>query len=143
MESNEVAVHIKATSVASRSAFLEPDGTTYPTRWSGTESVKFSLNFSNSPKSATAVTEDGGKTADFEVALTDDNSGSYTIYGLSPATSAISFNADYKSINVEIPNIQTPLDNSCDEAAQVLAGKSVTTDAFSSDIVMTFKHVTA
>ena len=142
-QNDEVQVHITAQSVDSRSAFIEPNGTTYPTRWSGSESVKFSLNLANTTKQATATTTDEGVTASFDVKLTDDRSGAYTIYGVSPAASAISFSDSYKSITIEVPSTQTPLDKSCDEAAQVLIGQTNTMDALPEAVAMPFKHFTA
>lgn len=142
-QNDEVKVHITAQSVDSRSAFMEPNGTTYPTRWSGSESVKFSLNLANTTKQATATTTDEGVTASFDTTLADDESGAYTIYGVSPATAAIAFSSSYSSITIEVPSTQTPLDQSCDEAAQVLVGQTNTLDALPEEVAMSFKHFTA
>ena len=141
---NLVKIHVKAVSSDSRSTFIEPDGNTYPTRWSGNEKVKFSLNYaSNGAKTVNAVTEDGGVTADFNVTLTDDQSGEYTLVAVSPTSASVSFSNEHKSATIDVPAIQTPLATSCDEAAQILAAESATTTTLPTEVSMSFKHMTA
>lgn len=141
---NLVKIHVKAVSSDSRSTFIEPDGNTYPTRWSGNEKVKFSLNYAyNGAKAFNAVTEDGGVTADFDIQLTDDESGEYTLVAVSPTSASISFSNEHKSATIDVPAIQTPLATSCDEAAQILAAESATTTTLPTEVSMSFKHMTA
>lgn len=141
---NLVKIHVKAVSSDSRSTFIEPDGNTYPTRWSGNEKVKFSLNYAyNGAKAFDAVTEDGGVTADFDIQLTDDESGEYTLVAVSPTSASISFSNEHMSATIDVPAIQTPLASSCDEAAQILVAKSATTATLPTEVSMSFKHMTA
>lgn len=134
---------IAFSSVITRTAFGEADGNTYPTLWTGNEKIRIGLNNNannGTSKEATITTEDNVK-ATWTAEITDDESGEYTLYALCPAVAMNSTRADGWS--VKIPETQTPSENSCDEAAQILVAKSETYTEFPSSVEMHFKHFTA
>lgn len=135
---------ISFSSEVTRTAFGEPDGTTYPTLWTGNEQIKIGLNNASTdskPVAADVTATEDGKKATWTAEITDDESGSYTLYALSPASAYLSTKVD--GWGVTIPEVQTPIENSCDEAAQILVAKSATTDVLPSNVTMHFKHLTA
>lgn len=139
-------VKINAVSPESRTAFGDLNEGKYPTLWEGNESIKAALNMANlygkDPISLTSVSDDK-KTATFEASFTDDASGSYTIYAVSPASAYVSgINTKY-NFNLEIPTEQTPTATSCDPKAQILVGQSATTTTRPTSVDMQFKHMTA
>lgn len=141
----QTGVKVDFTTVANdtRTHFGEADGSKYPTLWTGNETVAVSLNYASQVEANVTASEDF-KTANFNATLEDDNSGAYTIFALSPAAALYNaINASYKSWSIEIPTEQTPSVVSCDEAAQIIAAKSATTDALPTSVDLTFKHVTA
>lgn len=134
---------ISFSSVVTRTAFGEPDGNTYPTLWSGNEKIRVGLNHAannQATKEATITTEDN-ISASWTAEIVDDESGSYTFYAMSPSVAMNSTRVDGWS--VKVPEVQTPLDNSCDEAAQILVAKSEDYTEFPSSVSMHFQHFTA
>lgn len=139
----KVKVQFSAGEATTRTAFGEPTENSYPTLWTGGESIKIGLNNASdsSTVSATATAVEGGKAATWTAEIEDDGSGSYTLYALCPASAYLSTRAN--GWGVTIPNTQTPSENSCDEAAQIIVSKSATTDALPTTVDMDFTHVTA
>lgn len=137
-----VKVNVTMTIDESRTSFGEPDGNSYPTEWSGDEKIKYSLNF-DSAKDVTPVFADDMTSASAELELTDDESGAYTIYAISPADACLSNNATYKNWNISIPTTQAPSEISCDPTAQILYAVSNTSDVLDASYSLAFKHVTA
>ena len=139
-------VKINAAAPETRTVFGTLDDGEYPTLWEGNESIKAALNMANlygkDPISLTSVSDDK-KTATFEASFTDDASGSYTIYAVSPASAYVSgINTKY-NFNLLIPTEQTPTATSCDPKAQILVGQSATTTTRPTSVDMQFKHMTA
>ncbi|MBQ2417154.1 MAG: hypothetical protein II282_03045, partial [Alistipes sp.] len=134
-------VKINAVSPESRTVFGDLNEGKYPTLWTGDETIKAALNMANlygkDPISLTSVSDDK-KTATFEASFTDDASGSYTIYAVSPASAANGLDTQYKSWTIVVPTEQTPTATSCDPAAQILVGKSATTTSVPSEVTMNF-----
>ena len=136
-------VQFFAESIETKTAFGTPDGTTYPTLWTGNdEAVKMSLNYA-SPKDADVKVSDDFTTASFTSEITDDESGAYVFYAMSPASAYNSFNATSKYLSATISTTQTPLANSVDEKAQVLYAISEQFDEMPSSVSLNFKHFTA
>ena len=136
-------VQFIAESIETKTAFGTPDGTTYPTLWTANDKdVKISLNYA-SPKDASVTVLDGGESARFVADITDDASGAYVFYALSPAKSYNSFNGNDKYLSAAIPTSQTPLANSVDESAQILYAISDQYDEMPGSVAMNFKHFTA
>lgn len=142
VEKSGVKVSFTAVDTQTRTSFGEADGTNYPTLWTGNEEVIIGLNnISNGSTVKAAITTEDNKSAHWEAEITDDESGSYTLYALSPASAYLSTRAG--GWGVTIPTTQTPLENSCDEAAQIIAAMSETTTTLPTSVKMQFKHVTA
>ena len=125
----KVTVEFFADFAETRTSFGEKDAKGYPSSWSGNEKVAFSLNEA-ACVSANATTS--GATANFKIELTDDGTTEGAIYAFSPegtytSTTGIStagftgVSANYDNAYVWIPTEQTPLANSCDEGAHLIA----------------------
>lgn len=136
-------VQFFANSIETKTAFGTPDGKTYPTLWTvNDEEVLVSMNLTSSD-SYKITPSDDFKTARFEAEITDDETGSYTFYSVSPASANIQFNSSYKSYNLEIPTTQNPSPTSVDEKAQILAAKSIVYDQFPNSVELNYSHLTA
>lgn len=141
LPTEEVSIQFNAQSAETRTAFGTPTEGVYPTLWTANQSVKISLNLASAKDVTSMTVADDQKSAHFEATISDDNSGAYTFYALSPAVAHNSTTSTYWS--VKIPETQTPLENSCDEAAQILLAKSETTATLPTSVDLRFKHVTA
>ena len=140
----EFTVKINAVSPESRTVFGDLNEGKYPTLWEGDETIKAALNVSTAKSVNIADVSNDGASATFdEVTFTDDASGSYTIYAVSPASAASGLDTQYKSWTIVVPTEQTPTATSCDPAAQILVGKSATTTSVPSEVTMNFNHFTA
>ena len=140
----EFTVKINAAAPETRTVFGTLDEGEYPTLWEGDETIKVALNVSTAKSVNIADVSNDGASATFdEVTFTDDASGSYTIYAVSPASAANGLDTQYKSWTIVVPTEQTPTATSCDPAAQILVGKSATTTSVPSEVTMNFNHFTA
>lgn len=136
-------VQFYAESIETKTAFGTPENGVYPTLWSANdETVKLSLNYA-SPKDADVEVSDDFTTASFTAEITDDESGAYVFYAMSPASAFNSFHSNYKYLSANISTTQTPLANSVDEKAQVLYAVSEQFDEMPSSVSLNFKHFTA
>ena len=143
LPTEEVSIQFNAQSAETRTVFGTPTEGVYPTLWTANQSVKISLNLASAKDVTSMTVADDQKSAHFEATISDDNSGAYTFYALSPAVAHNSVHKDNNYWSVKIPETQTPLENSCDEAAQILLAKSETTNTLPSMVDLRFKHVTA
>lgn len=136
-------VTFNAVSPATKTTFGTLSGSKYPTYWTANDSkVKVAQNISDGIDAT--VTKDSDTEASFTADFTDDGSGSYTFYAISPASAVVSgVNKTYFSWNVEIPTTQTPTASGPDESAMILAATSSTVGSFPTDVDLSFKHVTA
>ena len=136
-------VQFIAESIETKTAFGTPNGNVYPTLWTDNDvAVKLSLNY-NSPKDAEVEVSDDYKTARFDAEITDDNTGSYVFYAMSPASAYNSFQGSNKYLSANILTAQKSLENSVDEAAQVLYAVSDSFNEFPESVSLNFKHFTA
>ena len=136
-------VQFFAESIETKTAFGTPDDKTYPTLWTANDkAVKLSLNYA-SPKDADIEVSDDFTTASFTAEITDDGSGAYVFYAMSPASAYNSFHESNKYLSANISTTQTPLANSVDEKAQVLYAVSDQFDEMPSSVSLNFKHFTA
>ena len=134
-------VQFFAESIETKTAFGTPDGTTYPTLWTANdEKVAVALNGTSKDAEVAEVAEDG-KTASFETTFTDDGSGAYQFFALSPASAKNNINATVISANIW--SAQTPSVNSVDENAMVLYAVSDQYTEFPTSVSVNFKHFTA
>ena len=138
-------VQFFAESIETKTAFGTPDGTTYPTLWTANDaSVKLLLNL-NEEFTADVTVADDFKTASFNAEVKVDaetpSSAPYTFYAMSPASAFLGKNATRYSAT--IPTTQIPLENSVDEAAQILYAVSEEFDEIPNTVTLNFKHFTA
>lgn len=136
-------ITFNAVSPATRTTFGTLSEGKYPTIWSGNESeVKIAQNYSNGIEAS--VTKKSDTEATFGATFTDDESGSYTFYAVSPASAVVSgVNSNYMSWNLEIPREQTPTATGPDEKAMLMVATSSTEAAFPSTVDLNFTHLTA
>lgn len=121
--------------------FGAKDGTAYPTLWTGNEQVAVSYN---GVAKTSASVSGSGKSASINAEITVDGAAAEHKFTLaSPAGAITSFGSD-GDIYFTIPSDQTPGEGTCDEAAQIIyATASCPTEALSSNVSLTFKHLTA
>ena len=142
--SEGVAVHFSTAELSTKSHFGELADGKYPTLWSAgqTVAVIYSGNNSTTPTKVDVTPSEDSKTASFTKEFEMSSTASaHNFYIVSPGESAIGFpNGNY---NLQIPTTQTPLDGSCDEAAQVTVASHVS-ETFDTEINgLQFSHVTA
>lgn len=127
-----------------KTVFGTLSGTTLPTLWTVNETVGISLNFASIKQSTTPEVASGGATATFSADIEESGSAPYTFYAVSPYSSILGVSNTYYSATIIIPAAQTPLDNSVDEAAQVLIAKYEAGSTFpTTSVNMAFEHLTA
>ena len=136
-------VQFTANSIETKTTFGDLSAGKYPTIWTANDSkIKIAQNYSDA-KDAT-VTKVSDAQASFSAEITDDKSGSYTFYAISPASAVVSgVNSTYFSWNVEIPTTQTPSATGPDEKAMILAATSSTVGTFPTTVDLNFSHLTA
>ena len=143
------SVKFYAYAPATKTVFGEPNTSstrvTYPTLWTATNKIKISQNYA-AAVDATVVPSSDGASAEFvpESSITDDGSGEYTFFALSPASveySAIS--NKFLNWSIEIPASQKPIEGSADENAQILFAKANLGTKFPETVTFDFQHVTA
>ena len=135
-------VQFFAESIETKTAFGTPNGTTYPTLWTANDkAVKLLLNL-NEEFTADVTVADDFKTASFNTEVTlKDSEAPYTFYAMSPASAYLGKTADRYSAT--IPTTQKPLENSVDEAAQILYAVSEEFNEIPNTVSLNFKHFTA
>ena len=143
------SVKFYAYAPATKTVFGEPNTSstrvTYPTLWTATNKIKISQNYA-AAVDATVVPSSDGASAEFvpESNITDDGSGEYTFFALSPASVEYSAISDkFLNWSIEIPASQNPIDGSADENAQILFAKANLGTKFPETVTFDFQHVTA
>lgn len=132
-----------AESIATKTVFGTPTGTTYPTLWTATTKVKVACNYSGGVDSEVTPSTDG-TTASFDSSVKIPDAGPYKFMALSPATAYVGLSgADYYSWNVNIPTAQKPISGSVDESAQILSALSAEFTDAPETVSLNFNHVTA
>lgn len=140
-----VTVHFSTADLATKSHFGDKteDGK-YPTLWTAGQTVAIMYNGSNTttPSKIDVTPSDDFKTASFSKEFEISSTVSlHNFYITSPGDAAIGFsNGAY---NLQLPTTQTPLDGSCDEAAQITVASHIS-ETFDTEISnLQFSHVTA
>jgi len=142
---NKKTVSFNAKSADTKTYFGDKTDAGYPTVWSENQDVKISLNYGGA-KDATVTPSSNGKTASFTVTIDDDQTDEYTFYALSPASSCVAINSQYKSWNVLFPTTQKPINGSVDEAAHIMVAQSATFTTFPEEttpVTLAFSHIAA
>ena len=137
------SVSFYATTPETKTAFGALNGTKYPTLWTANDSqVKISLNL-GSPVDASVTPAIDGKSASFTATVSDDGSGSYTFFAVSPSSAYSSLDKAATKLTVSIPATQTALTGSPDESAQIIVARSATTPTIPGNVSLPFQHFTA
>ncbi len=126
-----------------KTVFGTPAGSTVPTLWTDAYKVAISLNLATAKQSTTPVVSGGGTSASFSAEISDDSSGDYNFYAVSPYNAVQGINSSYKSILINFPTAQTPSATSPDELAQILYAKRAEGSTFPTSVSMTFSHISA
>ena len=136
-------VSFNAISPATKTTFGTLSNGKFPTYWTANDSeVKVAQNFSTGV--AATVTKNSDTNASFTAKFTDDKSGDYTFYAVSPASAVVSgVNSTYYSWNLEIPTTQTTTATGPDEAAMIMAATSSSSATFPDNVDLSFRHITA
>lgn len=136
-------VTFNAVSPETKTTFGTFNAGKYPTIWTANDSqIKIAQNYSDGVNATVAKISD--TKSSFSASITDDESGSYTFYAISPASAVVSgVNPTYYSWNLEIPTTQTPTATGPDESAMILAATSSTEGTFPSTVDLEFSHITA
>lgn len=142
-------VHFVAEEIETRTVFGDAQAsggsTTYPTLWTENDSeIAVSLNLKGA-KAAAVIPSEDLKSATFDADFSQSElEAPYVFYALSPFSAHIGAAPSHGGYHLNIPTTQTPLESSCDEAAQVLvASEEAESVADFSSIEMHFSHVTA
>lgn len=142
VSSGSSEVSFTATIPQTRTSFAPKDDDSYPVLWTGDEKVGVSYNFATKQSAAVAASADG-KTASFEVAFeATADVADHNFYAVCPYSAFVSASAKYSSLTIEIPSTQTPVDGSCDEAAQIIVAEHKSS-SFDEKVTFAFKHVVA
>ena len=135
-------VRFTARQPETRSTFDDAIDGLYPTRWTERDTaVAVALNYGPA-SAAKAVPSPDGRKAEIEYSFSETAS-EYCFHALTPASAAQTLSASRKGWLVRIPAVQTPLPNSPDEAAQILAATSETSATVPEELDLDFYHVTS
>ena len=142
-------VHFVADEIETRTVFGEAETsggtTTYPTLWTENDSkIAVSLNL-NGAKGAVVNPADDFKSATFDADFSQSEVvAPFTFYAMSPFSAYVGSSTSHSGFHFNVAAEQTPLESSCDEAAQVMAAmqEAESIDDFS-NVELHFSHVTA
>lgn len=139
--SRTLKVNFSASNAATRTSFagFNEEAGVYPVIWSGQEAVVMSLNYDD-PADAT-LTKVTDSHATFSGAF-NDTGAPYVFYALSPSSAATAISPSRNAWAVNIPVEQVPLEQSCDEAAQIIASVSDSYQSVPDPVQLHFSHVT-
>ena len=139
-----MTVRFQAGAADTRTAFAAPENGVYRTLWTENDSdILLSMNYGKAVNSAVTPAEDG-ETAWFEASFDASEATSpYTFYAVSPASAARAISPSRSAWSVYVAADQKPLENSVDEAAQLLVAKSAASAAFPEKVQLHFAHLTA
>jgi len=148
-------IHVNAGTVSdeTKSGFGLLDGGGYESYWSGNEQVAFMLN---TTEVASTTANGSGKSTSLDVSFSA-TATSGTLYAFAPyytgsykdaaaggfTTITAANAAKYNDIYLCIPATQTPLANSVDERAHIIAARYAFDDGLPEYIDMDFEHVIA
>lgn len=138
---NTQTITFTALTPDTKTHFGEKTSTAYPTLWTGNEQVAVSYN--GGAKTSASVSG-SGKSASINAEITVNEAAAEHKFTLaSPAAAITSFGSD-GDVYFTIPSVQAPGEGTCDEAAQIIyATATCSTEALSSNVSLTFKHLTA
>lgn len=140
----EKTILFKAGFLSTKTAFGTPSEGVYPTLWTDQDTqVKLSLNGA-SCQDVDIIPAPDRTSAQFSAVLDPSSAQApYVFYALSPASASSGISESRSAWSVRIPAVQTPLEGSADESAQILSARSGSAQAFPDEVALTFSHVTA
>ena len=126
-----------------KTVFTEAQDGKYPVVWTKGDAIFLSMN-EETPASLVADLEgeDRSSIAYFTGTFEDDLD-EYTFYAISPSSAVEAFNTTREAWVLTIPAIQTPVDGSTDESAQILAATTGTYASLPENLSLHFSQVTA
>lgn len=135
-------IHFVArTDALTRTVFGEPEGTSYPTYWTGNETVGISLNYECQEEAEISVDETRTM-AEFDYTAAE-TAASYSFFVITPASALEMPSPSRKALRVTVPAVQKPLPSSVDEGAQVFYAKTSTYTEKPASLDVRFNHLTA
>ena len=144
-----LALSFEAAAPATRTAFVEPEGDTYPAVWQAGDKVKLFLNGGEvNPTGDRGVMEatitDDGKAATFRTTLPDPGALESFNYGvLSPASAFSALDATARELSLVIPDSQQGTALSPDPAAMLLWAAAGPYGNIKDPVKLSFAHLTA
>ena len=132
---------VARTDALTRTVFGEPDGTRYPTYWSGDETVGISLNYEWAEEVGVKVNE-AHTVAEFSY-VPEESATSYTFFVVTPASALETPSQSRKALRIAVPAAQKPLPGSVDEGAQVFYAKTSTYTEKPASVDVRFNHLTS
>ena len=140
-KSGSAVSFVARTDALTRTVFGEPDGTRYPTYWSGDETVGISLNYDWAEEVGVKVNE-AHTVAEFSY-VPEESATSYTFFVVTPASALETPSQSRKALRIAVPAVQKPLSGSVDEGAQVFYAKTSTYTEKPASVDVRFNHLTA
>ena len=140
-KSGSAVSFVARTDALTRTVFGEPDGTRYPTYWSGDETVGISLNYDWAEEVGVKVNE-AHTVAEFSY-VPEESATSYTFFVVTPASALETPSQSRKALRIAVPAVQKPLSGSVDEGAQVFYAKTSTYTEKPTSVDVRFNHLTA
>lgn len=132
---------------STKTHFGDKSGSQYPTVWTDAQQVTISMNLKTTSgqfvAAADVTPKSGGQSASFAAELTDDESGAYKFYALSPASSYVGLAPTQKRLQLNFPNSQAPTQTSVDEAAHIMVARSTEYSVFPENVNLSFTHIAA
>lgn len=139
---HRVEVRFRADEPGTRTSFTGQEGNEYPVLWTtNDESISVSMSYGDASLAGVVPSEDG-RSATF-TAMFPYSSAPCRFLALSPGAASLGPSPSRLAWAVNIPEEQTPLESSCDEAAQVLAAISEEYPSTPTDVKLHFKHAVA
>ncbi len=138
-------VEFTAEDVETRTAFTEPDGVSYPVRWTAndTDVAIFPDDYARLQKAVVEPSADG-RTAKFHASFALEESSSYRFYLVSPASALDEYEPEMGStVTLTVPTDQYPTALSPDEAAQILYARSDTFTSVPDAVTFNPYHLTS
>ena len=132
---------VARTDALTRTVFGEPEGATYPTYWTGNETVGISLNYDWQEE--VDITVDETRTvAEFSY-TPSETASTYTFFVVTPSSALEMPSLSRKALRIAVPAVQKPLPGSVDEGAQVFYAKTATVAEKPASLDVRFNHLTA
>ncbi|MCR5245754.1 MAG: hypothetical protein K6C31_05495 [Bacteroidales bacterium] len=145
-------VSFVASQPDTKAAFGTQSGTTLPTLWTSNDTRAVTILNCTSAAFTTITPSSDGKTAYFDTAISDDETGSYSFSLLSPLSAFYGYTDSLKLtdgsyipiVAYEIPSVQTSGADTPDEDAMVLLAATDKLSAWPTEqLDVTFHHLTA